>query len=82
MASDERVYWARARAVVGSEERERSLTMTSEKPGETNAPEGQKAERRPYVAPTVSDFLQPVVALGSNGQTALCIAKGRPPKHP
>jgi len=38
------------------------------------------AERRPYEAPTVRDFFQPLVVLGTANQFALC-AVPKPPKH-
>lgn len=49
-----------------------------------NAAQGEKTKtelngRRPYVAPTVSDFFQPVVALGTT-TTDGCAAP-KPPKH-
>lgn len=54
--------------------------MSSEKKTEVESAERQNAERRPYEAPTVRDFFQPLVVLGTTSQTALC-AKPKPPKH-
>ena len=39
-----------------------------------------KGLRRPYEAPTVTDFFQPIVALGTNASTVAC-ATPRRPKH-
>jgi len=39
--------------------------MDNDNAPESNTTEGKKTGRRPYVAPAVSDFFQPVVALGS-----------------
>jgi len=54
--------------------------MNSEKTAEEVSAE-QPAKRRRYVAPKVTDCLQPVVVLGTATQTAIC-ATPRPPKHP
>lgn len=40
----------------------------------------QRAERRPYEAPAVKDFFQPLVVLGTTTQTFACAAP-KPPKH-
>jgi len=53
--------------------------MNKDKSAENEATESDKTVRRPYTAPTVSDFFQPVVALGST-VTTLCAAP-KPPKH-
>ena len=52
--------------------------MTSEKKLEQEPAE--RVERRAYEAPTVKDFFQPLVVLGSTSQTAIC-ATPKPPKH-
>ena len=41
---------------------------------------GERAERRPYEAPTVKDFFQPLVVLGTTTSTFAC-ATPKPPKH-
>jgi hypothetical protein len=53
--------------------------MSKDKAAEAETLETAKPERRPYVAPTVTDFFQPVVALGTN--TTVGCAAPRPPKH-
>jgi len=40
----------------------------------------QRTERRPYEAPTVKDFFQPLVVLGTTTSTFAC-ATPKPPKH-
>ena len=37
-----------------------------------------RAERRQYEAPTVKDFFQPVVVLGSETLTGICATPKRP----
>lgn len=54
--------------------------MSSEKKTEVESTEQRSSERRPYEAPTVKDFFQPLVVLGTTSQTALCAAP-KPPKH-
>ena len=46
---------------------------------ENDTTESEQTVRRPYVAPTVTDFFQPVVALGTT-VTDFCAAP-KPPKH-
>ena len=53
--------------------------MNKDKAAEGETTANDKAPRLPYVAPTVTDFFQPVVALGST-PTDLCAAPKRP-KH-
>ena len=52
--------------------------MTNEKKREEESVE--PSERRTYEAPTVRDFFQPLVVLGTATQLALC-ATPKPPKH-
>ena len=40
----------------------------------------QQVERRAYEAPTVRDFFQPLVVLGTSTSTFAC-ATPKPPKH-
>ncbi len=53
--------------------------MTDENKNNELADE-QRAERRPYEAPTVKDFFQPLVVLGTTTSTFAC-ATPKPPKH-
>ncbi|MEI9939903.1 MAG: hypothetical protein WDO69_22005 [Pseudomonadota bacterium] len=53
--------------------------MNKHPAADSDTTDSPKAERRPYVAPTVTDFFQPIVALGST-PTDLCAAP-KPPKH-
>jgi len=53
--------------------------MNKDKEAEGQTTEGEKPARRRYVAPTVTDFFQPVVALGTN--FTLGCAAPKPPKH-
>ena len=53
--------------------------MNEHKPVEGEPTSNEKTSRRPYVAPTVTDFFQPVVALGTTF-TTICAAP-KPPKH-
>jgi len=53
--------------------------MTHDKSAESDTTENGQKGRRQYVAPTVSDFFQPVVALGTI-VTDFCAAS-KPPKH-
>jgi hypothetical protein len=48
---------------------------------EEQSAEQQRAERRAYEAPTVRDFFQPLVVLGSVGTTPTDCATPKPPKH-
>jgi hypothetical protein len=56
--------------------------MTNEKKLEEKSAE--RAERRAYEAPTVRDFFQPLVVLGTGTATVnfTCQATPKPPKHP
>jgi hypothetical protein len=54
--------------------------MTKDEMAEAAAREGDKTHRRHYEPPTVTDFLQPIVALGTTVTTFQC-ATPRPPKH-
>jgi len=53
--------------------------MTNEKKREEEESAG-RGERRPYEAPAVKDFFQPIVVLGTGTQLAAC-ATPKPPKH-
>jgi hypothetical protein len=59
--------------------------MNQDKAAETDTPERDEAQRRPYDAPSVTDFFQPVVALGTT-ETTICAtprrpSDGKPPKR-
>jgi hypothetical protein len=54
--------------------------MNQDKTAETDTPEPDEAQRRAYEAPTVTDFFQPIVALGTT-PTDLCAAPRRPAKR-
>ena len=77
MAKDERLHWTSARSMVAHME----AKMSDEERFETKSAELQK--RRPYAAPTISDFFQPLVVLGTTGQQGIeCgAARPRPPKQ-
>jgi hypothetical protein len=53
--------------------------MKKDKAPEADVVQGDKGGRRPYVAPTVTDFFQPVVALGTNFSDGCATPK--PPKR-
>jgi hypothetical protein len=53
--------------------------MNKAKTVERDTLEGEQTARRQYVAPTVADFFQPVVALGTT--TSDFCAAPKPPKH-
>lgn len=53
--------------------------METDKEPESVTTESTKTGRRHYVAPAVTDFFQPVVALGS--QVSDGCATPKPPKH-
>jgi len=53
--------------------------MNKDNPADSNKMGTELKTRRPYAAPTVSDFFQPVVALGTT-TTDGCAAP-KPPKH-
>lgn len=56
--------------------------MIDDKMAENGSAELKREARRTYVAPTVSDFFQPVVVLGTTGSMELgTCATPRPPKH-
>jgi len=48
----------------------------------SEAKSAERTERRPYEAPTISDFFQPLVVLGTTVTEFDCptTARGRPPK--
>jgi hypothetical protein len=52
--------------------------MTNDKKFEEESAE--RGERRAYEAPTVRDFFQPLVVLGTTTSTFAC-ATPKPPKH-
>ena len=54
--------------------------MNNYEPSESDTIENEQPERRPYQAPTVTDFFQPLVALGTTN-TDLCAAPKPPKKH-
>ena len=54
--------------------------MDDEKVTKATGTESVEATRRPYVPPTVSDFFQPLVTLGTSVLTEGCSSR-RPPKH-
>lgn len=53
--------------------------MNNQKAAERDPTESEQKGRRRYEAPTVTDFFQPVVALGTT-VTDFCAAP-KPPKH-
>jgi len=55
--------------------------MSNEKKFNEESPEC--TERRAYEAPTIRDFFQPLVVLGSTGAISVACenAKPKPPKH-
>lgn len=56
--------------------------MTNEIKTEENTATESQASRRPYEPPTIRDFLQPLVVLGTNAGTTSDCATPKPPKHP
>jgi len=57
--------------------------MISENEIEGEPTEQPRGERRPYEAPTVKDFFQPLVVLGTSvSSDGLSCATPKPPKHP
>jgi hypothetical protein len=59
--------------------------MNQDEAAETDTTERDKTQRRPYEAPAVTDFFQPMVVLGTIA-TAGCAtprrpSDGKPPKH-
>jgi hypothetical protein len=54
--------------------------MNQDKAAEADTTERNKAQRRPYEAPAVTDFFQPIVALGTTNTNG-CATPRRPPKH-
>jgi hypothetical protein len=53
--------------------------MNKDKAAESDATESNKAGRRHYIAPAVTDFFQPIVALGTTLSDGCATPK--PPKH-
>jgi hypothetical protein len=53
--------------------------MNQDKVAEGDSSESTEPVRRPYVAPAVTDFFQPVVVLGTDGADGCAAPK--PPKH-
>ena len=53
--------------------------MTNENKNDEST-EQPRSERRPYEAPAVRDFFQPLVVLGTATSTFACAAP-KPPKH-
>jgi hypothetical protein len=66
--------------MVGWLSEQRQVAMNQDKAAETDTPERGDAQRRPYEAPTVADFFQPIVALGTT-DTDLCATPRRPKKR-
>lgn len=59
--------------------------MNQDKAAETDTTERDRAPRRPYEAPVVTDFFQPIVALGTTATLGCATPRrpsdGKPPKH-
>jgi len=57
--------------------------MTDDNKLEDGPADEQRPQRRAYQPPSVSDFLQPLVVLGSSAfpVTGICAANRIPPKH-
>jgi len=57
--------------------------MTHENQTEAESAELPRGERRPYEAPAVKDFFQPLVVLGTSvSSDGIECATPKPPKHP
>ena len=54
--------------------------MSEEK--KLEAKSGERAKRRPYEAPTIGDFFQPLVVLGTNPVEAFVCPGAARPKRP